>query len=89
MINLSESRNVYIEQDNQGHATLTLRRVNRSDAGLYYCVAQSRSGRAKCSARLNIRGQCFSNLYVLLILYSLLFFDSFINSVISHLFYFG
>ncbi|KAH9498297.1 hypothetical protein Btru_006474 [Bulinus truncatus] len=55
MINITPGKNVESEWDNQGHASLTLHKVKPSDGGLYYCIAQSRAGRAKCSAYLHVK----------------------------------
>lgn len=57
LINVTPSKRIETEWDNQGHAHLTIKKVKPSDAGLYYCVAQSKSGRAKCSAHLYVKGQ--------------------------------
>uniref|UniRef100_A0A0B7BSV9 Uncharacterized protein n=1 Tax=Arion vulgaris TaxID=1028688 RepID=A0A0B7BSV9_9EUPU len=57
MISITSSKRVESEWDNQGHARLTLKSVKPSDGGLYYCVAQSRAGRAKCSAYLHVKAK--------------------------------
>ncbi|KAH9498301.1 hypothetical protein Btru_006486 [Bulinus truncatus] len=57
MINITPGKNVESEWDNQGHASLTLHKVKPSDGGLYYCIAQSRAGRAKCSAYLHVKAK--------------------------------
>jgi titin len=54
MINITASDLVVIEFNNQGRAQMTLKKVKPSDYGLYNCVAQSRAGRAKCSAYLHV-----------------------------------
>lgn len=64
MINISASDHVEMESNNQGHAHLTLKNVKPSDNGLYYCVAHSKAGRAKCTAYLHVKGQ-LSSLYYL------------------------
>lgn len=72
MINITAGKNVESEWDNQGNAHLTLKNVKPSDGGLYYCVAYSRSGRAKCSAYLHVKGKftpvdmgcCFFNSFI-------------------------
>ncbi|KAK0067332.1 titin-like isoform X1, partial [Biomphalaria pfeifferi] len=57
MINVTPGRYVDSQWDNQGHASLTLRKVRPTDGGLYYCIAHSRSGRAKCSAYLHVKAK--------------------------------
>ncbi|RUS90387.1 hypothetical protein EGW08_001882, partial [Elysia chlorotica] len=56
-ITIVGSRRILSEYDNQGHATLTLKEVKVTDAGLYYCIAQSRAGRSKCSAYLHVKAK--------------------------------
>ncbi|KAK3802354.1 hypothetical protein RRG08_034500 [Elysia crispata] len=56
-ITIVGSRRIVSEYDNQGHATLTLKEVKVTDAGLYYCIAQSRAGRSKCSAYLHVKAK--------------------------------
>ncbi|KAL8593184.1 hypothetical protein ACOMHN_009839 [Nucella lapillus] len=57
MLELSSSKRVEVTFDDKGGATLTIRKVKMSDAGLYLVLAQSRSGRTKSSATLRIRGK--------------------------------
>jgi titin len=57
MIPLAGSRKLEMEYDNQGHASLTVFKCTKEDAGLYYCIAYSRSGRNKCTARLNVKAK--------------------------------
>ncbi|GFO38542.1 titin [Plakobranchus ocellatus] len=56
-ITITGSKRIQSEYDNQGHTTLTLKDVKVTDAGLYYCVAQSRAGRVKCSAYLHVKAK--------------------------------
>ncbi|BFZ15552.1 hypothetical protein BsWGS_18591 [Bradybaena similaris] len=60
MINVTASDHVEMESNNQGHAHLTLKNVKPSDNGLYYCVAHSKAGRAKCTAYLHVKAKSSS-----------------------------
>lgn len=56
MLELYSSSRILITSDSSGNATMTIRKVKASDAGLYFVQAQSRSGRNKSSATLHVRG---------------------------------
>ena len=56
MLELTSSARIQVTSDNRGGATLTIRKVKVSDAGLYLVQAQSKSGRTKSSANLRVRG---------------------------------
>ena len=58
MLELTSSARIQVTSDNRGGATLTIRKVKVSDAGLYLVQAQSKSGRTKSSANLRVRGMC-------------------------------
>ncbi|XP_025104057.1 titin homolog isoform X1 [Pomacea canaliculata] len=55
MLELYSSSRILITSDSSGNATMTIRKVKASDAGLYFVQAQSRSGRNKSSATLHVR----------------------------------
>lgn len=57
MLELSSSSRLLLTSDGSGLATLTIRKVRPSDAGLYFVLAHSRSGRSKSSATLRVRGR--------------------------------
>lgn len=59
MFDLSDGRRYDINIDSDGNVELTIRKVTSSDEGLYYCLAQSTSGRTKCSASLRVLCKLF------------------------------
>lgn len=64
MINITASNHMEMESNNQGHAHLTLKKVQPSDGGLYYCMAQSKAGRTKCCAYLYVKGQFQTTFFI-------------------------
>ena len=57
-INLTESDRVRVFTDETGHVKLVIRNVTHADAGLYFCIADNRTGKAKCAATLRVVGMC-------------------------------
>ena len=64
---LMASDRLTLEHDNQGHASLSLKNVRPSDSGLYYCIARSKAGRVRCSARLNVRGEFQRDIIIIML----------------------
>ncbi|XP_013419371.1 titin homolog isoform X2 [Lingula anatina] len=56
-LELEEDDRIKMYYDGQGGAKMVIRQVQKSDQGLYYCQAQSKAGRTKCSASLRVIGE--------------------------------
>jgi hypothetical protein len=56
MLELAATNRIQVSTDGKGGASVTIRKVKASDAGLYLVQAQSQSGRSKSSATLRIKG---------------------------------
>ena len=57
LFDITDSRRYNINVSSDGEVELTIRKATTSDEGLYYCLAQSSSGRSKCSAALRVIGE--------------------------------
>ncbi|ESO99755.1 hypothetical protein LOTGIDRAFT_173543 [Lottia gigantea] len=55
MIELTDSSRITVIAERDGTAKLIIKKAKRSDAGLFYCIAYSKSGRCKCSATLRVK----------------------------------
>jgi hypothetical protein len=49
---ITETDRIHVISDESGHTKLVVRNIQPSDAGLYFCVAENKGGKAKCAATL-------------------------------------
>ena len=54
---LLEDDRIRMACDNFGNAKLVIRDVNPDDAGVYFCTAENKDGKAKCAATLRVTGE--------------------------------